>query len=183
MKPAARLRQTDTLVTWRMWLFLQPIWHVIYRPIKTRACRAMTHSRIGWHQVFAAKLGPKQEPGLVVRWPFWSHHKLPVHKRPRQWGCCFTTSPPPVSQCVHIPPPSHTYTPTGQFSLCSVSSVPVNSRALFESGVQTGVIGVSVCGSRGLSRSLRLLTRPTRVWPPPFICFFFVSGVFSISLC
>lgn len=49
--------------------------------IKTSMCRAVIHSRIVWHQAFAAKLGQKQEPGSVVSCPFWSHHKLPLHER------------------------------------------------------------------------------------------------------
>lgn len=72
--------------------------------------------------------------------------------------------PPPLPQC----PSVYTHTHT-QVSLLFVQCppAPVSSPALRESRVQIGVIGLSlvsgVCGSRGLSCSLRLLTGPARV--------------------
>lgn len=83
--------------------------------------------------------------------------------------CCLTTSPPPLSHSTKVS------------SLC-VQCPPV---PVCESRVQIGVTGVSlvsgVCGSRGLSCSLRLLTGPARVRSPPFDLSFlsevFVSGL------
>lgn len=125
------------------------------------------HSRIEWHQIYVANLGQKQEPGSVVSLPFWSYHKLPPHVGERgQWGCCFTTTPPPVC---------HTHTHRSVSFVFSVLWV-VGHCVRVECRLVSLVSGV--CGSRGLSCSLRLLTGPARVWSPPF------SSVFSLwGLC
>lgn len=158
----------------------QHTWWVIYRPIKTGVCIALIQSRIVWRQVFAANLGQKQEPGSVVSRPFWSHHKLPLHVGEReQQGCCFTSSHPPVFLCVCV-------CTSWSVSFCVQCPVPVSSQPPWESGVQTGVAGVSLasgeCGSGGLSCSLRLLTGPARVWTPS-LYLSFLSGVFVLVLC
>lgn len=127
-----------------MEFYLQSTWYVFHRSIKTRACRAVIHFRIVWHQVFTAKLGQKQEPHSVVSWPFWSHHKLHLHVRGErgQQGCCFTISPPPV--CTYAC--THTHTNRGQFLLYSVSSRPCASQALLRVECRL----VSVVWQRGI---------------------------------
>lgn len=170
--PAGLRHRLAGVVTWRK----ESTWHVIYRPIKTRPCRAVIYFSIVWHQVSVANLGQKWKPGSVVSRPFWSHHKLPLHVGERE-GSEGVVLPPPIPHC----PSVRTH---AQVSLICVQCcrVPVSSQALCESGVQIGVTDV-VTGERrvwqrgGLSRSLRLLTGPARVWSPPFHLSL-LSGVF-----
>lgn len=138
-------------------------WCFIYRPIKTRVRR---DSDTPQDRVTSSICGQlRAETGA------WLSGQPTILVSPQtttacggvggQQGCCFTTSPPPMPQYVWV----YTHTQVC-FLFVQCPPAPGSSPALRESRVQIGVSGLSlvsgVCGSRGLSRSLRLLTGPAR---------------------
>lgn len=138
---------------------------VIYTSAKTRARWAVIDYGIVWHP--DAKLGQKQEPLLSGEVTIL----VPPHTTTAcdfmgRWGGRVRVL------FYHLPSPSVPECGREVSFLCASCPLgPVTGQALVANGVQ---VGVAMCGTEGLSCSLRLLTGPARVWSPPF------SSVFSL---